>query len=374
VFGVREAAWPSVRADLRLSYAAIGILLTVPTLVSGVVEPFFGLLGDSSRRRAIVAAGGATFAGALLLIAAAGNFSVLLIGLLVLYPASGAFVSLSQATLMDIDPQSHETNMARWVLAGSVGVVVGPIAFAAATYAGWGWRPVFVVLALATVPLVFRSWSATHFSGGASHRLRDSASTAWRALRNREVLRWLVLLHVTDLLGDVLAGFIALYFVDVVHAPVAAAALALVVWSVAGLVGDALLVPLLARVSGLGYLRVSALLATVVYPSLLVVPGAGAKLVLLAVLGMLHAGWYAIPQARLYSELQGNSGVALAVSNITGLAAGLFPLLIGLLAERFGLATALWCCLLAPIAVLLLLPPKEAGGRIHSARGNIGPG
>lgn len=30
------------------------------------------------------------------------------------YPASGAFVNLSQATLMDSETDRHEQNMARW--------------------------------------------------------------------------------------------------------------------------------------------------------------------------------------------------------------------------------------------------------------------
>lgn len=35
------------------------------------------------------------------------------------------------------------------------------------------------------------------------------------ALRQKEVLRWLVLLEFSDLMLDVLLGFLALYFVDV---------------------------------------------------------------------------------------------------------------------------------------------------------------
>jgi hypothetical protein len=33
VFGAREAAWPAIRADLDLSYAQIGLLLSVPMCV-----------------------------------------------------------------------------------------------------------------------------------------------------------------------------------------------------------------------------------------------------------------------------------------------------------------------------------------------------
>jgi FSR family fosmidomycin resistance protein-like MFS transporter len=361
VFGVREAAWPSIRADLGLSYAAIGLLLTVPGLVSGVVEPLVALGSGSGRRPAIITAGGAAFAAALLMAAAAANFALLLLAFVILYPASGAFVALTQATLMDSEPDRHEKNMARWVLAGSVGVLAGPLLLTGALRVGLGWRFLFVVLAIATVPLAVRRHEARAAPEAAGATFAAAIRTARAALHNREVLRWLVLLQVTDLLGDVFAGFLALYFVDVVHVSAGDAAFTVVVWAVAGLAGDALLVPLLGRVGGLTYLRLSAMAVAIAYPALLVVPSLPAKLLLLAVVSVLHAGWYAIPQARLYSELRDDSAVAVAVSNIAGLAGGTFPLVIGLAAAQWGLAAAMWLCALAPLALLVLLPRR--GGR-----------
>jgi len=46
VFGAGEAAWPLIRADLSLSYAQVGLLLGLPGVVSSLVEPFLGVLGD----------------------------------------------------------------------------------------------------------------------------------------------------------------------------------------------------------------------------------------------------------------------------------------------------------------------------------------
>ncbi|MCV4821088.1 MFS transporter, partial [Escherichia coli] len=76
---------------------------------------------------------------------------VLLLGWLVFYAASGAFVNLMQATLMDHDPPRREQNMARWALAGSLGNVLGPLLVGAAVALGLGWRPVFLGLALLTL-------------------------------------------------------------------------------------------------------------------------------------------------------------------------------------------------------------------------------
>jgi MFS transporter, FSR family, fosmidomycin resistance protein len=128
------------------------------------------------------------------------------------------------------------------------------------------------------------------------------------------------------------------------------------VWTGAGLVGDVLLLAVLARVSGLRYLRLSALAVTLVFPAFLLVEGGGGKLVLLALLGLLNAGWYAIPKAGLYAALPGRSGTAIAVGSASGFVGGLIPLAMGVLAGMIGLGTTMWLLVLAPLALLVGLP------------------
>ena len=60
---------------------------------------------------------------------------------------------------------------------------------------------------------------------------------ALRAITRREVLRWLVLLELADLLLDVFGGFLALYLVDEAGASHATAGLAVALWAGAGLIG-----------------------------------------------------------------------------------------------------------------------------------------
>jgi MFS family permease len=64
----------------------------------------FGILGDSRWRRFVVVCGGVGCTAALAAAAVAPGFAVLLVAFVVLSPANGAFVSLSQATLMDVEP------------------------------------------------------------------------------------------------------------------------------------------------------------------------------------------------------------------------------------------------------------------------------
>ena len=352
VFGAREAAWPLIRDDLSLSYVQIGLLLSVPNLVSLVVEPVLGVAAVTWRRRALVLGGGLSFALALGLAAGAPSFWLLLVAFSLLYPASGAFVSLSQAALMDLEPDRREHNMARWTFAGGVGVVIGPLALAGFVLVGLGWRELFVgfaVVAIALVLLLRRSPEST--DAGERLRIRD----ALRAIRRGEVFRWLFLLELSDLLGDVLLGFLALYFVDAVGSSQATGGLAVAVWSGAGLAGAAAMIPLLRRVDGLRYLRATAAVSFVLFVGFLLAPGVGAKLALVAAIALVNAGWYSVLQARLYGALDGKSGLALTAGALFPLNA-LLPLGIALLAERWGLEAALWPLLAAPVALILLVP------------------
>jgi len=373
VFGVREAAWPLIRDDLGLTYAQIGVILAVPGLFSSIIEPFLGILGDVWRRRALILGGGGAFGLALLLTALSQDSALLLVAFTLMYPASGAFVTLSQATLMDLDPSHHEQNMARWNLAGSVGVVAGPLALAALVAVGIGWRGLYLVLAgMGLVLLLIASRTlnasrvqpqvpdASSIQAPLSRAVREGWLAALRALRRREVVRWLALLQFGDATGDVLLGYLALYFVDVVRVTPVQAGLAVAVWSAVSLVGDLLTVPLLERVRGLRLVRWGAAAQLLLFPAFLLVPGFLAKLALLALLALVSLGWYPVLKAQLYSAMPGQSGTVMTVGNIAGLAGSLLPLGLGLVAERFDLSATMWLLLLGPIALLLGIPGRRA--------------
>jgi MFS transporter, FSR family, fosmidomycin resistance protein len=349
---VLAAAWPLVREELDLSYAQVGLALGLPALLGNLIEPAIGVLGDSPRRRALLLGGGVALAAAVVATALAPVYAVLLGALVLYYPASTAFVSLSQASLMDLEPAARERNMARWTLAGSVGVVGGPLLVGAAAAVSLGWRPVTLAIGLAALALV---WVARGLPLPRPEAA-PSVRRALAALRSREVWRWLLVLEASDLLLDVLAGFLALYLVDVAGVDPVQAAVGLAVWTGAGLLGDALLLPVLARVDGLRYLRASAWVVVPFYAAFLLVPGFGAKVGLLALLGLLNSGWYAIPKARLYASLPGRSGTAIAVGSAAGFVAALLPIGLGALAGAAGLGPMLWLLLAGPVALLVLVP------------------
>jgi FSR family fosmidomycin resistance protein-like MFS transporter len=368
VDGSRQAAWPLIRQDLSLSYTEIGLLLAVPKLVGNVVEPPLGLLGDTRHRRTIILAGGVGFVLSLLFVALSYSFAFLLLALVLFNPAAGAFVSLSQAALMDSAPARREQNMARWAFAGSLGIVAGSLAINATTAAGASWRVWFgamsalsLLLVVAARRLIFDApASAAVVAPLHEHvSLRQGAADALNALRRGGVRRWLLLLEFSDLMLDGFHGFLALYFVDVVGLTETRAGVAIAVWTGVGLGGDFLLIPLLERVRGLSYLRWSAALMLCLFPAFLLAPNVPAKLVLLGLIGLMNSGWYSILKAQLYSALPGRSGAVLALNNLAGLVGVCIPFALGLFAEHFGLGRMMWLLLAAPLALLCAIPRRE---------------
>jgi FSR family fosmidomycin resistance protein-like MFS transporter len=335
-------------------------VLAVPGFVGSALDPLIGAAGDTTRRRTLLFGGGIAFALSAGLAAGSVGFWTLLVALVIGNPATGAFVSLAQATLIDIDPDGRERSMARWTLAGSFGYVGGPLLLALALAAGFGWRGATAALAVVALPLALEMRRLPRSAPADGESLRASLEHALSALRRRDVLRWLVLLESADLLLDVFHGFLALYLVDVVGVSGAEAALGVAVWTGAGLVGDWLVLLVLRRVDGLAYLRASAAVSLFVYPAFLAVPGLTVKLVLAAALGLLNSGWYAIPKARLYGALPGRSGVAVAVGGVGGIFGAAVPLAVGVAAGTVGLAPTMWALLLAPVAVLALVPGRRA--------------
>jgi len=185
---------------------------------------------------------------------------------------------------------------------------------------------------------------------------------ALRAFRRADVRRWLTLLECANFLMDLFGDFLALYLVDVAHASAMQAVLGVALFTGVGLGGDALLVPLLERVDGLRYLRVSVALSIIIFPALLLAPTIPLKLAAIVLIALLNSGWYSIPQARLYAAMPGQSGTVMTLANTFGLAGSIIPVALGAIAMRVGLGPTMWLLLAGPIGLFLGLPRSREPG------------
>jgi FSR family fosmidomycin resistance protein-like MFS transporter len=363
VFGVGETAWPLIRNDLGLNYTQIGLLISLPGILAAFIEPFLGILGDVWRRRLLILGGGILFTVSLILTALSHSFWPLLVSFILFNPSSGAFVGLAQANLMDSAPDRHEQNMARWTSAGSLGNVLGPLALGVFVFFGLGWRGTYALLAAVSTFCVLAAarWiprdpaSASHLPSFQS--MFDGFRAAFATLKRGDVWRWLILLEFSDLMLDVFLGFLALYFVDVVHVSEAQAGIIVTLWLVLGMATDFLFIPFIDRQpDSMKFMRVTALLEIFAMVLFLLIPGLLPKLAAIVLVNIFNTGWYPILKGQLYSALPGQSASLMAIEAVTTPLGKLLPFLVGLLADQFGLANAIWLLMLGPIALIIGLP------------------
>jgi FSR family fosmidomycin resistance protein-like MFS transporter len=301
------------------------------------------------------------------------SFAFLLASFILFFPSSGAFVSLSQANLMDSDPARHEQNMARWTFAGSLGVLTGPLLLGLFAYFGLGWRGTYAALAFFSAVCLLaaiRYLPADSIASTSLPSLRsvfDGFRAAFESLKRVDLWRWLLLLEFADLMGDVLFSYLALYFVDVGRATEAQAGIAVTVWLAMGLISDFLFIPFIDRQSdSMKYVRTTAVMELFAFGVFLLMPGFLPKLVLVIAVNICNTGWYPILQGRLYSSLPGQSASLMAINSVTAPFAKLFPFLLGFLADRFGLQLAMWILILGPIALLIGLSRQRPQPEITS--------
>ena len=364
-FGLQAPAIPGIQTELRLPYAEVGLLLGLPGIVNAFVEPFILLLAEGTRRRRLILGGGLALALAWLVISAAGDFHLILAAAVLAYPASGAFVTLCQASLIEGSPGRDVAMMARWNAAGSLGSLLGPGIMAASLALGAGWRPPYALLGGGGITLSLWVYSRLQPRGRRREAGSDSPIQLLpRALdiaKDPNVRRWILLLQVSDLMLDILTGYSGLYLTRVVGLSPAMAALTLTGLTVAGFAADLWLVRILDRAPGRRIVRVSAVLVACLYPLFLVVPWAGLKVGLLLLIRVLSAAWYPVLQAEAYTSANGRTTAMLALSSAAGVIGSGLAWAVGWLAGVAGLQAAMWLLLLGPLGLLLFVPGGRRG-------------
>lgn len=370
-YGIGNAALPAIRNDLGLSYVQVGLLLGLPGILNTLIEPVLMLLGDTRFRKHIMVGGGLAIIFSLVAIAGPRYFPMLLVGMVIGFPASGAFVSLSQATLMDLNPGREPQMMARWTVAGSVANLIGPMVLAGGFALGFGWRWAYFGMALMCLVLVGMTWARriplhpiVDTSYFAANPGKNLLLGLWEALRNPHLMRWMILLQSSDLLLDVLTGYMALYFTDVSGLSVAQASLMVSVLMLAGLISNIVLIPMLERFPGRSLVRVSAGVTGILYAAWLLAPWLWAKIGLIILIKLVTLGWYEVLQGEAFATVPGRSGTVMAINSIIGLLGGGISFFVGWVAAQAGLPAAMWILIVGPISLVLFVPKHKPATKV----------
>ncbi len=374
-YGIHGTALPSIRTSLGLNYYQVGLLLGLPGLVNTIIEPVLMIMGDTNWRRHLIAFGGLVLSLALLIFASASTFSILLMASILAFPAAGAFVSLSQASLVDRHPSGEAQMMARWTVFGSIGNLSGPLLVAGGLVIALSWRWMFASLCIMTAGLTLSFWTRSGqqpdiLEKAPVQKTYSSLSVLparlWLALRQRELMRWTALLLASDLLLDTFTSYLALYLTDTARFTARQASLAFGVCMLASLAADLGLIPLLERYNGRDIVRLSALLATALYPAWLLASSSWAKIFLLIAVRLATIGWYPVLKSEAFRSYSGNSGAVMAIDSLAGLAGSGIVWIVAAVASHTSLGTAMWLLLAGPVCLVLWVPAAKPVVETHS--------
>ena len=141
------ASFASFRPDLGLSYSQASLVLVLAA-PGGILGNVFPVLADHYSRRAIAAGGAFGYAAGLLAFGVGRSFAVLACASFAIGFCATALINGSELALVDLAGADVTAYLARGVLFGTAGGLLGPALLIAATASGFGWRGAFVVCAL----------------------------------------------------------------------------------------------------------------------------------------------------------------------------------------------------------------------------------
>ena len=355
---------PLLRDQLGLTYAQVGLLFSAGALSSMILEPVMNLISDRSSKRWWILGGLLILAVVYALLGSVRSFAGLVFLFILLYPADGAAVELSQAALIDSAPHDGARTMTRWTLMSSIGDLLSPLVVAAFVTLNMGWSALcWLAVGLwlgAAVVIWSQRFPRLAFSADNDEDMPAGGilSSLRKALQDPLLLRWSILAILPIMLDEVFVGFSALYLRDVLHASEAVIGLVIVVQMIGSFVGLFIVDRIVGRIAPQRLLIGSALLTIAGVAGFLSLHSIWLAACSLFVIDLGASALYPIAKAEAYARQPGRSGVVRAVISLGQPFEIVLPGIVGLVASRFGVLAGLGLLGLAPVLVLILMPRR----------------
>ncbi|MEZ4658014.1 MAG: MFS transporter [Caldilineaceae bacterium] len=361
-------ALPLIRDELQISYVQVGLIETVVGLTSLLINPALEAASDHWPKPRLVLGGLLGMTLGFTLVSSSPTFGWLLLAFVVLGATNGAAVGLGGNILIDQDPQAAVATTTRWVFLSTIGDLLGPLLVAGTIALQGSWRLLTGGGALLWL-IIGGLLSLQRITALPTPRVAHvDGQSLWQSIRTNlrdgiatpHLLRWLFLATLPSLLDEMFLGFAALFLTDKLGVTPAFISLALLAPTLGGLLS------LLWMERGGKDWEPSRLLGVAAWVALIGVVGLvtavhwALALPALFLVGLGAAPWYTVAQAQALKALPGRSGTVGALQTVFAPIEIAAPLLIGFVAERWGIHVGVAMFLIAPIGVLLLQPRREA--------------
>lgn len=356
---------PLASRQLKLDYTQVGLLFAIGALASMVLDPLINLLSDRHSKRYWILGGSLLLVINFALIANTRSFALLACAFMLIYVAITAAVGLSEAALIDQNPQESTRTMTRWTIMASIGDLLGPILVSPIIIWPSGWSILCWIGCIAWLTMACLI-GPQRFPQTVQNNEEDDAPSVKlldglrEALHDTKLIRWTILSLLPAMLDEVFIVYATFYLRDVISVNTGVIGILLAIHMIGGFVELFVLDRvLLQRMTPERLLTWLALLVIASMVGFLTLRSILWAAIMLFFLGLGVAGLYPIATAQAYKQFPGRSGTVRAVMSLGAPFEVVLPYIVGVVASRFGVVASL--CLLgtAPLLILLLKPNKK---------------
>lgn len=357
--GAIVALLPFFREQYSLNYTMVGNIMLWSSLTFSISQPVFGLISDRSEKRwllpASLALGGIG-------VAATGwmdSYGLVLVAVVACTLGTAAFHPEGAHAAHHLGGRHRARAMAIYSVGGNIGYGLGPLYGAFLVSLGDGmrgtaWAAVIPVLFALVLVRMLPRWQQFEQKASAA-RTENPAQTNWRGMA---LITLVVILRSIIHLG--VAAFVPFFWTDTLGNDPATAKYVQLIYLMSGVAGTLLGAPLADR---WGTKRMLMLTAAALLPLQFALPllSGWVLLVCLFVAGFVLVSTFAVTLVMTQDYMPRRLGLASGIN--LGLAfgmGGVGALLLGMLADRWGVIAVLWTCAALVIPTFLvstLLPP-----------------
>lgn len=368
VSGIPVLTLPFAREDLHISYAQVGLIFTVADLTGLLVNPTLDAFSDHWSKPRLVLGGMLGLALGFALAGSSTSFGWLLLAFVLIGATNGAVVGLGGAILIDQTPHAALATTTRWVLLATIGDLLGPLLVAGTVALQGSWRLlmgsgalIWLAVALFLNAQRFTTLQTRTITDEVTQPLLRAIGANLRAgLHTPHLMRWLLLATLPSLLDEMFLGFAGLFLIDKLEVAPQMVSLALMAPTLGGLLSLAWLERWGKQMAPRHILSIVAVLTLAGLLAFITAVHAWMALLALFLMGIGVAPWFPLAQAQAFAAMPGRSGTVGALQSLFAPIEIAAPLLIGLIAEQWGIQIGMSSFLLAPL-LLLCLRPRRSG-------------
>jgi MFS family permease len=269
-------------------------------------------------------------------------------------------VGLSQVILVENSPDDRDKLLAKWGLYGSIGDVATPLFFMLLAVVGLNWKAAFLITGSLFIVISIYTLGCNNEVRTKEERklqsLKERLSSAINAVKKIQTSIWMYVLIVASLLDEILISFSALHLHASLNLSEYDRNVILTLFMICTVVGYKFVSKLLDRYSKYVILFYSILLTSLCLFVFSLSIYAPLTILSFLMAGIFSTAIYPIASARAYECLpQGEEGTMFAISSTFTVVGSVIPILLGVLAVRYGTSYAVFAIGLFTIASILFL-------------------